>query len=271
MYFRHEQKDGGVREFYRRFDAIILSCGGGSYSRLGTDGSWQAWFEQHELSTLYGSNVGVVRTWSAYMQDYFGKPLKRVSVWVDGASRAYGDVIITHYGMESGLIYQHNRAMRAKLREEGGKSNIRLYVDLLPDKDLEAVRLALSKRTKQSLNNQLRKLGLDEVKIALLRECTNKTDWSDFYKMANAIKALAVDFDGFRPMAEAISTAGGVKRAALTEELQLKSNPHVFCSGEMLDFDAPTGGYLLTACFATGQIAGHGVQKFLAINKKITP
>lgn len=267
VHFRCQHKDGYVQDFSRRFDAIVLSCGGGSYPRLGTDGSWQRWFDDGELNPLYGSNVGVVRKWSEYMQDYFGKPLKRVALWLDGTNKAQGDIIITHYGMESGLIYKYNRPMRAELeRTNEGCSGICVYLDLLPDKGLAEIRSAFFKRKKHSLTNLLRKLGLDDVKIALLRESTNKTDWSDFDKMAVFIKRLPVKFEGFRPMTEAISTGGGVKQEALTPDLQLKSNPWVFCCGEMLDFDAPTGGYLLTACFATGQVAGRGVQRFLGLN-----
>ena len=108
-----------------------------------------------------------------------------------------------------------------------------------------------------------RKAGLDTVKINLLREIVDKRFWSDAKQMAQQIKQLAIDLDGFRPIEEAISCAGGVKQEALSAQLQLQSNPHVFCCGEMLDWDAPTGGYLLTACFATGRAAGQGVHEFL--------
>ena len=122
-------------------------------------------------------------------------------------------------------------------------------------------------QTKKSLNTKLRKIGLDDVRIAVLRECTSKNDWQDGDKMAKFIKELPIDFDGFRPIAEAISTGGGVKKDSLTHNLQLVSNPSIFCAGEMLDFDAPTGGYLLTACFATGRIAAEGVVKYLKLTK----
>lgn len=260
LYFKHQPKNGDVCEYHKTFDAIVLCCGGGSYPKLGTDGSWQAWFDEAERTPLYASNVGVIKTWSSYMSPYFGQPLKRVAIW-DGHTGVQGDVIMTHYGLESGLIYKHNRAMREALNNK----NPCIYLDLLPDKSMDDIQKYFSKNKKQSLNNCLRKLGLSDIKIALLRECTQKTDWSDFFKMANFIKKLPIVFEGFRPMAEAISTGGGVKRSALTDDLQLKSNPHVFCCGEMLDFDAPTGGYLLTACFATGQVAGRGVARFLGM------
>ena len=116
---------------------------------------------------------------------------------------------------------------------------------------------------KQSLTNLWRKAGLDQVKINLLREIVDKSLWSDAKQMVQQIKYLSISLDGFRPIEEAISCAGGVKQAALSSQLQLKSNPYVFCCGEMLDWDAPTGGYLLTACFATGRAAGQGVHQLL--------
>ncbi|MDO4449909.1 MAG: TIGR03862 family flavoprotein [Moraxella sp.] len=260
LYFTHQPKNGDVCEYHKTFDAIVLCCGGGSYPKLGTDGSWQAWFDDAERTPLYASNVGVLKSWSDYMTPYFGQPLKRVAL-CDANAKSFGDIIITHYGLESGLIYKHNRAMREALNN---KSPV-IYLDLLPDKSIDDIQKYFSKNKKQSLNNHLRKMGLSDTKIALLREYTQKTDWSDFYKMANFIKKLPIMFEGFRPMSEAISTGGGVKQSALTDDLQLKSNPHVFCCGEMLDFDAPTGGYLLTACFATGQVAGRGVARFLGM------
>ena len=116
---------------------------------------------------------------------------------------------------------------------------------------------------KQSLTNLWRKAGLDQVKINLLREIVDKSLWSDAKQMVQQIKYLSISLDGFRPIEEAISCAGGVKQAALSSQLQLKSNPYLFCCGEMLDWDAPTGGYLLTACFATGRAAGQGVHQLL--------
>lgn len=252
--FEHE----GV-VFERQFDAIVLACGGGSYARLGATGEWQAWFKPDELTLLYASNVGVVRSWSDFMTSHFGKPLKRVALWLDGTPKSQGDIIITHYGMESSLIYQYNRAMRAYI----GKAGVEVLLDLLPDKSLDDIYHVFAKNKKQSLNNIFRKIGLDDTKIALIRECTDKSNWSNHDKMTGFIKALPVCFEGFRPMDEAISTGGGVKRLALGGDLHLKSNPCVFCCGEMLDFDAPTGGYLLTACFATGRVVGQAVAKRL--------
>lgn len=274
FYYRHECVgiDGncltlrrGDEMFTKRFDAVVLACGGGSYAKLGATGAWQAWLGDDEKTPLYASNVGVERAWSAYMSEHFGKPLKRVALWIDSVPPAKGDVIITHYGLESSLIYQYNQPMRQGWDGTG----VDIYMDLLPDKTLDDVKRYFIK--KQSLNNILRKMGLDDTKIALVRECTPKADWTAHDKMANYIKKLPIRLTGFRPMDEAISTGGGVKRSSLSDELQLRSNPYVFCCGEMLDFDAPTGGYLLTACFTTGQVVGHGVVKFLGLMNKISP
>lgn len=253
--------DGLGLTFKQSFDAIILACGGGSYARLGSTGAWQAWFADDEKTPLFASNVGVVRAWSDFMTPYFGKALKRVKLTIQNA-HSQGDIIISHYGLESGLIYKYNRQMRWQLTDHG---RIEVIMDLLPDKNHHDIARILSQK-KKSLNTLLKKAGLDAPKIAILRECTDKSDWTNPVQMATFIKQLPIRFESFRPMDEAISTGGGVKRSALTENLQLKSNPYVFCSGEMLDFDAPTGGYLLTACFATGRAAGRGVAQWLKLN-----
>lgn len=260
--FKYKNKDNKILVFNENFDVIILACGGGSYKKLGSDGKWQAWFDDKELTPLFASNVGIVREWSAFMTEYFGKALKGVALKINDKQNK-GDIIISHYGMESGLIYQFNQDMRANLHNNG---HIKIHLDLLPDKSINDIQKSFDKNKKQSLNNRLRKIGLDNIKTALLRECTDKADWSDMDKMAKYIKDLPIVFDGFRPMDEAISTGGGVKRTNLTDDLQLKSNPYVFCCGEMLDFDAPTGGYLLTACFATGQVVGQGVVRYLGLS-----
>ncbi|WP_323842807.1 TIGR03862 family flavoprotein [Moraxella sp. Pampa] len=248
-----------IDEFSQKFDAVILACGGGSYARLGSDGLWQNWFCAEALTPLYASNVGIIRTWSPFIQHIFGQPLKRVKASVGGES-VYGDIIISHYGMESGVIYQLNRAMQDQIIRCG---KISLTLDLLPHKSFNEIARVGHRTKKQSLNNALRKAGLDPVKIALMRECTQKSDWSDLNKMLSFIKRLPIKFDGFRPIDEAISTGGGIKLSALSDGLQFKNNPHVFVAGEMLDWEAPTGGYLLTACLAMGHVVGNGVMNFL--------
>ncbi len=240
-----------------QFDAVILACGGASYARLGSDGAWVKWFDTQEITPFFASNVGVVRSWSPFMQTFFGQALKRVVVKV-GALCVAGDVMISHYGLEGGVIYQLNHALR-------NNTNAVMTIDLLPDINHEKIITLLNKNKKQSLSNRLRKLGLSPAKIAVLRECTSKDDWQTPKMLANHIKALTVSMAGFRPLDEAISTGGGVKKSALTDRLQSCQNPYVFCCGEMLDWDAPTGGYLLTACFATGYAVGHHVADWLGL------
>lgn len=250
------------RIFTQEFDAIILACGAVSWARLGSDGAWQQWLDISEIEPFQASNAGVVRTWSTFMQPVFGQPLKRVEAWVDHAEKTQGDIVISHYGLESGLIYKQGRALRL-LQKKSQKLQINL--DLLPDQSLEQLIQKLQPSKKQSTNNIWRKAGLDAAKSNLIRELVNKLLWSNPEKLAQHIKHLKIELDGFRPIDEAISCAGGIKQQGLTEHLQLKSNPYVFCCGEMLDWDAPTGGYLLTACFATGRAAGHGVHQFLKV------
>jgi len=249
------------QQFNATYDAIILACGAVSWSQLGSDGAWQQWLSQHQIEAFQASNAGVLKAWSPFMQDCFGQPLKRVDAWVNVENKTHGDIVITHYGFESGVIYKLGRDLR-DLKSQ--KQALTIHLDLLPDMSIEQLEKKLQANKKQSLTNVWRKAGLDSVKINLLREITDKNIWSDAKQMAQQIKQLNISLDGFRPIEEAISCAGGVKQIALSPQLQLRSNPYVFCCGEMLDWDAPTGGYLLTACFATGRAAGAGVHQYLA-------
>ncbi|MGR0305564.1 TIGR03862 family flavoprotein [Acinetobacter beijerinckii] len=249
------------QQFNATYDAIILACGAVSWSQLGSDGTWQQWLSEHQIEPFQASNAGVLKAWSPFMQDCFGQPLKRVDAWVNAENKTHGDIVITHYGFESGVIYKLGRDLR-DLNSQ--KQALNIHLDLLPDMSIEQLEKKLQANKKQSLTNVWRKAGLDSVKINLLREITDKNIWSDAKQMAQQIKQLNVSLDGFRPIEEAISCAGGVKQIALSPQLQLRSNSNVFCCGEMLDWDAPTGGYLLTACFATGRAAGAGVHQYLA-------
>ncbi|USA46197.1 TIGR03862 family flavoprotein [Acinetobacter sp. C26M] len=246
--------------FTATYDAIILACGAVSWSQLGSDGTWQQWLSKNEIEPFQASNAGVLKTWSPFMQECFGQPLKRVNAWVQSEQQTHGDIIITHYGFESGVIYKLGRDLRAQLAQ---KKRLQLHLDLLPDVSIDQLEQKLQGNKKQSLTNLWRKAGLDTVKMNLLREIVGKSLWSDPKQMAQQIKQLSIPLDGFRPIEEAISCAGGVKQTAVSAQLQLQSNPYVFCCGEMLDWDAPTGGYLLTACFATGRAAAEGVNIFI--------
>lgn len=244
-----------------QFDAIVLACGAVSWSKLGSDGAWQKWLNTSEIETFQASNAGVEIAWSKFMQPVFGEPLKRVEAWVNNGDKASGDIVISHYGLESGLVYKQGRALREQVKR--GES-MALTLDLLPDQSIEQLAKKLQPSKKQSLSNIWRKAGLDTAKANLVRELVAKNIWTDAYALAKQVKNLVIPLTGFRPIEEAISCAGGVKQEALTEHLQLKSNPALFLCGEMLDWDAPTGGYLLTACFATGRAAGEGVHQYLS-------
>ncbi|RZG45797.1 TIGR03862 family flavoprotein [Acinetobacter wuhouensis] len=246
--------------FEQDFDAIVLACGAVSWSRLGSDGAWQKWLNAEEIEPFQASNAGVEKAWSRFMQAVFGQPLKRVEAWVECSSKTQGDIVITHYGLESGLIYKQGRALRQQLKQQ---LSMCLYLDLLPDLSVAQLAQKLQPSKKQSTANIWRKAGLDIAKANLVREVVDKSLWNHAEKLAYEIKHLKIELSGFRPIEEAISCAGGVKQSVFTEHLQLKSNPYVFCCGEMLDWDAPTGGYLLTACFATGRAAGQGVHQYL--------
>ena len=249
------------QQFETEFDAIVLACGAVSWSRLGSDGAWQKWLSPDAIERFQPSNAGVERKWSSYMQAVFGQPLKRVDAWVGDQAKNQGDIVISHYGLESGLIYKQGRALRKLVKEN---KPMVIYLDLLPDQSQSQLAQKLQSSKKQSMSNVWRKAGLDSAKSNLVRELIDKSVWYDPQQLAFQIKNLTIPLDGFRPIEEAISCAGGVRENALNENLQLKSNPHVFCCGEMLDWDAPTGGYLLTACFATGRAAGEGVAQYLS-------
>ena len=247
--------------FEQDFDAIILACGAVSWSKLGSDGAWQKWLVSEQIEPFQASNAGVEKAWSTFMQPVFGQPLKRVDAWVEGQAKTQGDIVISHYGLESGLIYKQGRALRQQLKQQ---QVMCLYLDLLPDLTMAQLAQKLQPSKKQSTANLWRKAGLDTAKANLVRELVDKSLWNQPEKLAQKIKHLKIELSDFRPIEEAISCAGGIKQVALSDHLQLKSNPQVFCCGEMLDWDAPTGGYLLTACFATGRAAGQGVHDYLS-------
>lgn len=237
-------------------DAIVLACGAVSWPQLGSDGKWQNWLDASIIQPFIASNVGVLVNWSEYLQPIFGQPFKRIQEWVAGQVPQFGEMVISHYGLEGGLVYRCNRDLREAMQTQ---SPAILYLDLLPDLSQEQILQKLQQGKKQSLNTLWQKIGLDKTKIALIRDVVSKNDWNDAIKMAQHIKQIVVQIQGFRPIEEAISCAGGIRLDALNEHLMLKNSPYIFACGEMLDWDAPTGGYLLTACLATGRTAAHGV------------
>ncbi|SFS20160.1 TIGR03862 family flavoprotein [Yoonia litorea] len=227
----------------------VLALGGASWARLGSDGAWVQHLP-HSVSDFAPANMGFEVDWSAHMARFFGLPVKSVALRA-GDTQSRGEFVISERGLEGGGIYSVSRAMR-----EGAT----LYLDLLPDRSEADVRKAMKKpRGKASLTNHLRKvLRLDPVRIGLLQEFGRP--FPD--DITSLIKALPVTHSGPRPMDEAISTAGGLRFNALDRHLMITDRPGVFCAGEMLDWEAPTGGYLITGCLATGRRAGQAAARF---------
>ncbi|HKJ38122.1 MAG TPA: TIGR03862 family flavoprotein [Anaerolineales bacterium] len=246
-------------------DAVVLALGGGSWSRLGSDGAWVPWLKQAgaQVESLRPANCGFDVEWSEHFREkYDGHPVKTV-VLSFGEFRQQGEFIITKDGVQGGLIYTASAMMRDEI-EANGKAI--MYLDLKPDRTLDWLKVKLSQpRGKRSLASYLEKtLGIYTVKAGLLREFVSKEDFTDSDRLAGFIKALPIPLVAPRPLDEAISSAGGVTFESLDENLMLKNLPGIFCAGEMLDWEAPTGGYLLTACYASGYAAGNGVLKWLA-------
>jgi hypothetical protein len=250
-------------------DAVILALGGGSWPQLGSTGVWQSLLTQRGIAVepLKPANCGFETAWSDYFRERFaGQPLKPVNIlFINQNGESFnqqGELTIAEYGLEGGLIY----ALSAPLREEIAASGSALIqLDLLPDRSLANIIDRLGKpRGKDSLGNHLRKrLGISGAKAALLREVLSAADMDDPGKLAKALKALPITLTATRPIAEAISSAGGVSFKELDPHLMLRKFPGVFVAGEMLDWEAPTGGYLLTACLATGRAAGLGALAWL--------
>ena len=248
-----------------KVDAVVLALGGGSWPQLGSTGAWVSLLAQRAIlvAPLKPSNCGFDVAWSEYFRSRFsGQPLKSVCVSFsnnEGVNvRQQGELIVTKNGLEGGVIY----TLSALLREEiSAKGFADIYLDLLPDKDVPLLTDKISQpRGKLSMANHLRKrVGIDGVKSGLLREIVPASDFNNSVRLCSAIKALPIKLIATRPLDEAISSAGGIAFEELDKHLMVRSMPGVFCAGEMLDWEAPTGGYLLTACFATGRAAGLGV------------
>jgi len=271
-------------------DATILALGGGSWARLGSDGAWWPLLQQHgvQLAPLLPSNGGFETKWSQYFIDQCaGQPLKTAEFWLTttpakatkgrpksakatrtiaaGKQTAHlrGECLMTEHGLEGGAIYTLSAALRDEILRHG---SVMLYVDLLPDHTAEKVLNEVSHpRGTRSLSSHLRsRLGVHGVKAALLRECLPAETFKDPVKLAEGLKALPIVLTACRPIDEAISTAGGVQFEGLTKQLMIKTLPGVFCAGEMLDWEAPTGGYLINGAMASGKAAALGVSEWLS-------
>lgn len=268
--------DGALRfatpdgERHVRAEATVLALGGASWPELGSDGGWVPTLAARgvDIAPLRPSNCGFDIGWSAVLSEkHAGAPLKPVVLqWLDLDGNAHalqGECVLTATGLEGSAIYAISADLRERILRDG---DTMLWLDLAPGRDRERLRSDLEKpRGKRSFGEHLRRqTGLDAAKIALLFESLPRDAMQDADAVATAIKRLPLRLRSARPIAEAISTAGGVRLEALDDALQLKTMPGVFCSGEMLDWEAPTGGYLLTACFASGLIAGRGAAASLA-------
>jgi uncharacterized flavoprotein (TIGR03862 family) len=250
-------------------DAVVLALGGGSWAKLGSDGAWVPILVEKgvPISPLKPANCGFDVAWSDHFRSRFnGEPVKPVTLSFTSAEsvtfQKQGEFIVTEDGVEGSLIYAASALLRDEIEASGSAV---MQLDLAPDWTLQRLTERLSRqRGKRSMANHLKKsVGIQGVKAGLLWEFVPREDFSEPAKLAAAIKALPVPLIAPRPLDEAISSAGGVAFEALDERLMIRSRPGVFCAGEMLDWEAPTGGYLLTASFAGGRVAGLGVLDWL--------
>jgi len=250
-------------------DATLLALGGGSWARLGSDGAWVPLLQNRgiAIAPLQPANCGFeVAGWSEHLREKFaGAPLKTVSLALPGEAPRKGEFVLTATGIEGSLVYALSAPIRNTINRDGVAT---VLLDLLPDRTLTQIASALARpRGSQSMAKHLhRQLKLDGAKAALLRELTDATTFQAPQALAAEIKALPIRLVRPRPLDEAISSAGGVPFEELDEGLMLRRLPGVFCAGEMLDWEAPTGGYLLTACFASGRAAAEGMLRWLRAN-----
>ena len=256
-----ETPDG---ERVERPDAVVLALGGASWPRLGSDGAWRERLETEgvEVAPFRPSNVGFDVAWSPVFAERFaGQPLKPVALTF-GDATVRGEAMVTRYGLEGGAVYALSAPLRDAVERDGSAT---LMVDLRPDLTIEALAGRLAKgRGKDSVSNWLRKAaGLSPVGVGLLREIPGDLP-AGADKLARRIKAVRVTLTGVQGLARAISSAGGVRLDAVDDRLMLKALPGVFVAGEMLDWEAPTGGYLLQASMASGVVAAEGVLDWLA-------
>jgi uncharacterized flavoprotein (TIGR03862 family) len=248
----------GERAF--KAEAIVLALGGASWPHLGADGAWTSVLEAQGVAVapLQPANSGFVVPWSAPMLAFAGKPLKNVALR-SGDAQVRGEAMITAAGLEGGGVYALSRTLRAEIAAAGEAS---LAIDLKPDIGLEALATKLARPTKESVSTLLRKgAGLDPQAIALAREPGPLP--REPHALAERIKRVALRLTAPFPIARAISSSGGVKWSAIDERFMLIARPGVFVAGEMIDWEAPTGGYLLQACFATGAAAGRGAAAWI--------
>jgi len=248
----------------------VLALGGASWPKLGSDGAWVPWLRSAgiEVVELESANCGFEVKWSDYLKEKFaGSPLKSVALKFTNLqgqeTERQGEMVIGEHGVEGSLVYAFSREIRQRLNAQGHAT---FTLDLLPGRSIDRVQAEVAglARSSQSLPAYFKnKMGIAGVKLALLHEVLSKEDFKNSHKLVSTIKALPITVHAARPIDEAISTAGGVRFESLNNDYMLVNKPGSFVAGEMLDWEAPTGGYLLTACFATGMAAGQGVLRWL--------
>ncbi len=246
-------------------DATLLALGGASWPKLGSDAAWVPWLKDQGIKVhdLQPANCGFDVAWrEIFIERFAGAPLKSVTTTSDAGTHP-GEFVISKHGIEGSLVYAHSAALRDRLLRDGKAA---LTIDLMPGRTQDRLARDLARQdAKASFSNRLRKgAGLDGVKAALLRELSADANRLPPEQLAAGIKALPIPVLRPRPIAEAISSAGGIAWSEIDERYMLHSRPGLFAAGEMLDWEAPTGGYLLTACFATGRAAAHGMRDWLS-------
>ena len=248
-------------------DAVIFALGGASWPQLGSDGSWQEWLGVQGLAIdpLQPANCGFEHAWSDFFRGRFaGQPLKplRIRLPDEAGDGLQGECVISEYGIEGSLIYARSAEIRERIARDG---DCTILLDLLPDHDPARVANILSRpRNGRSLSDFLRRqFSLPPVKTALLHELTDRQPPTDVSALATLLKRLPLRLERPRPIAEAISSAGGVRLPQLDDALMWRQRPGLFFAGEMLDWEAPTGGYLLTASMASGRLAALGALRHL--------
>ena len=260
------QTPDGLKEY--SFDGVILALGGASWPQLGSTGAWTSILEKNGLNIAQfkPSNMGFNVAWSKIFKEKFsGSPLKNVELSftdINGNLQSkLGELLVSEHGVEGSLIYTHSKYIREQIEKD---DSFTVYLDLLPHREYTKLKQQLSvSRGKQSLSAFWKRLGLSGVSTSLLREVLTKESLTQPELVAKTLKEFPLKLESFRPIEEAISTAGGLKFENLDKDLMLKKFPSVFCVGEMLDWEAPTGGYLLTGVMAQGKQAALGLLKFL--------
>lgn len=246
-----------------RPDATVLALGGASWPRVGSDGGWVDAFLRAgiDVAPLRAANVRVLVGWTSwFVQRYAGEPLKNVALTV-GDRTVRGEPVVTEHGLEGGPVYALGDLIRDELDEHGRAT---ITIDLAPDLTVAHLDDRLGRRERDSTSTRLKRAGLHAVAVNVLREATGNELPTDHAELAALIKAVPLRVTGTASIDRAISSAGGVRWSELDEHLMLRRRPGTFVSGEMIDWEAPTGGYLLQACFSTGRTAGDGAAAWIA-------